>query len=171
MTTTSTTRRDRAPQTDQISIRPFRVNVPEAELAALRERIRATRWPERETVADASQGVQLATIEQLARYWATDYDWRRCEAKLNALPHVTGATYCSAECAKKDLASRLHGDLEGSISELNSNPLPPSFDLTLDDPDNLEAVRAVVQLLKDAVREQEEDGTYSQEQFRLGYQL
>jgi len=66
------------------------------------------------------------------------------ERKLNALPHVTGATYCSAECAKKDLASRLHGDLEGSISELNSNPLPPSFDLTLDDPDNLEAVRAAL---------------------------
>ncbi|HEY8000286.1 MAG TPA: permease-like cell division protein FtsX [Solirubrobacterales bacterium] len=64
--------------------------------------------------------------------------------KLNAVPHVTAATYCSPECAKKDLQSRLHGDLEGSISELNSNPLPPSFDLTLDDPDNLEAVRAAL---------------------------
>jgi cell division transport system permease protein len=62
--------------------------------------------------------------------------------KLNAIPHVTGAAYCSPTCAKKDLQSRLHGDLAGSISELNSNPLPPSFDLTLDDPDNLEAVRA-----------------------------
>jgi pimeloyl-ACP methyl ester carboxylesterase len=67
-------------------IRPFRVDVPEAELTELRRRINATRWPDRETVADGSQGVQLATIQQLARYWATDYDWRKCEAKLNALP-------------------------------------------------------------------------------------
>ncbi|MDB4965830.1 MAG: Epoxide hydrolase [Myxococcales bacterium] len=67
-------------------IRAFRVNVPEAELTELRRRINATRWPERETVADGSQGAQLATIQQLARYWATDYDWRKCEAKLNALP-------------------------------------------------------------------------------------
>ena len=63
------------------------MNVPEAELTELRRRINATRWPEKETVADASQGVQLATIQKLARYWATDYDWRKCEAKLNALPH------------------------------------------------------------------------------------
>jgi len=70
------------------AIRPFpKVNVPEAELIELRRRINATRWPERETVADASQGVQLATTQALARYWATDYDWRKCEAKLNALPN------------------------------------------------------------------------------------
>jgi hypothetical protein len=68
------------------AIRPFRNNVPEAELAELRRRISATKWPERETVTDASQGVQLATIQALARYWATDYDWRKIEAKLNALP-------------------------------------------------------------------------------------
>jgi pimeloyl-ACP methyl ester carboxylesterase len=68
-------------------IRPFRVNVPEAELAELRGRINATRWPERETVTDASQGVQLATIQALARYWATGYDWRKCEARLKALPN------------------------------------------------------------------------------------
>jgi pimeloyl-ACP methyl ester carboxylesterase len=68
------------------SIRPFQVNFPDAELTELRRRIEATRWPERETVTDASQGVQLATIQKLARYWATDYDWRKCEAKLNALP-------------------------------------------------------------------------------------
>ena len=55
-------------------------------LAELRRRINATKWPERETVTDASQGVQLATIQALARYWATDYDWRKCEARLNALP-------------------------------------------------------------------------------------
>jgi pimeloyl-ACP methyl ester carboxylesterase len=69
-----------------MNIRPFHVNVQEAELTELRRRINATRWPERETVTDASQGVQLATIQKLARYWATDYDWRKCEAKLNAVP-------------------------------------------------------------------------------------
>jgi Epoxide hydrolase N terminus/Alcohol dehydrogenase GroES-like domain len=68
------------------AIRPFHVNVPEAELTELRRRIMATKWPERETVTDQSQGVQLVTIQALARYWATDYDWRKCEAKLNALP-------------------------------------------------------------------------------------
>ena len=71
---------------DKTAIRPFHVNVPEAELTELRRRIDATRWPERETVGDASQGVQLATVQQLARYWATEYDWRKCEARLNALP-------------------------------------------------------------------------------------
>src|SRR3989442_924590 len=72
--------------TSTSEVRPFRFNVPEAELTELRRRINATKWPERETVADASQGVQLATTQALARYWATDYDWRTCEAKLNALP-------------------------------------------------------------------------------------
>src|SRR5260370_38283966 len=72
--------------TDKTAIRPFRVNVPEAELTELRRRIKATRWPERETVADASQGVQLATTQALARYWATEYDWRKIEAKMSALP-------------------------------------------------------------------------------------
>ena len=67
-------------------IRPFQVNVPETELIELRRRINATRWPDRETVTDSSQGVQLATMQKLARYWATDYDWRKVEAKLNALP-------------------------------------------------------------------------------------
>ena len=62
------------------------MNVPEAELTELRRRINNTRWPERETVTDASQGVQLATTQALARYWATEYDWRKIEAKLNALP-------------------------------------------------------------------------------------
>jgi len=72
---------------DKTAIRPFHVNVPEAELTELCRRIDATRWPERETVADASQGVQLATTQQLARYWANEYDWRTCEAKLKALPN------------------------------------------------------------------------------------
>src|SRR6202030_4370853 len=72
--------------TDNAAIRPFRMSFPETELAELRRRVSTTRWPERETVTDASQGVQLATIQKLARYWATDYDWRKCEAKLKALP-------------------------------------------------------------------------------------
>src|SRR5215831_12659341 len=67
-------------------IRSFQVDVPEEELADLRRRIAATRWPEKEPVADQSQGVQLETIQALARYWSTDYDFRRFEARLNALP-------------------------------------------------------------------------------------
>ena len=67
-------------------IRPYHINIPEAALVDLRRRIAATRWPEKETVADASQGVPLATMRELARYWATEYDWRKVEAKLNALP-------------------------------------------------------------------------------------
>ena len=73
------------------SIRPFRVNVPDAALADLRRRIVATNWPEKETVPDATQGMKLATMEKLARYWSTDYDWRKCEAKLNALPQFITA--------------------------------------------------------------------------------
>ena len=71
---------------DKNAIRPFHVNVPEAELTELRRRIDATKWPDRETVTDQSQGVQLATVQALARYWATEYDWRKCQARLNALP-------------------------------------------------------------------------------------
>jgi pimeloyl-ACP methyl ester carboxylesterase len=70
-------------------IHPFRVDIPDEALADLRRRIAATNWPEKETVADQSQGVPLAMIQKLARYWMTDYDWRRCEAKLNALPQFT----------------------------------------------------------------------------------
>jgi len=72
--------------TSATDIRPFRVNVPEQQLADLRRRIAATRWPERETVADATQGVQLATMEKLVRYWGIEYDFRRFEARLNAVP-------------------------------------------------------------------------------------
>jgi pimeloyl-ACP methyl ester carboxylesterase len=71
---------------DREAIRPFHLNVPEAELTELRRRINATRWPEQETVTDATQGVQFATMQKLARYWATDYDWRKVENRLNALP-------------------------------------------------------------------------------------
>ena len=102
MSAASTTRRDvlatsaaagafsliaeQMPQAAEGNIAPFRINVPEEKLVDLRRRIAATQWPERETVADQSQGVQLATIQELARYWATAYDWRKVETKLNALP-------------------------------------------------------------------------------------
>jgi hypothetical protein len=69
------------------AIRPFQVNVPDAELTELRRRITATRFPEKETVTDFSQGVPLATTQKLARYWATEYDWRKVEARLNAVPN------------------------------------------------------------------------------------
>jgi hypothetical protein len=68
------------------AVRPFTFDVPEAALQDLRRRIVATRWPEKEPVADISQGPQLATMQALADYWATEYDWRKCEAKLQALP-------------------------------------------------------------------------------------
>jgi len=70
-------------------VRPFQVEIPEEQLAELRRRIEATRWPSRELAEDRSQGVQLATMQALARYWTTDYDWRKCEARLNALPQFT----------------------------------------------------------------------------------
>jgi hypothetical protein len=69
------------------AIRPFEVTFPEAELTELRRRINATRWPDRETVPDQAQGVQLATIQAVAHYWGTEYDWRKIEAKLNGLPN------------------------------------------------------------------------------------
>jgi pimeloyl-ACP methyl ester carboxylesterase len=73
---------------DATEIRPFTIPVtPDAELEALRARVAATRWPDQETVADHSQGPKLAVMQELARYWSTEYDWRRCEAKLRALPH------------------------------------------------------------------------------------
>ena len=70
-------------------IRTFHVDIPDDQLAELRRRIAATRWPSKELVEDRSQGVQLATVQELARYWTTDYDWRKAEAKLNALPQFT----------------------------------------------------------------------------------
>jgi pimeloyl-ACP methyl ester carboxylesterase len=103
MSTTSSTRRDIlaisavagafsvlparfALAADDNTIRPFKINVPEEQVVDLRRRIAATRWPDRETVADQSQGVQLAKLQEIVRYWGTDYDWRKTEAKLNALP-------------------------------------------------------------------------------------
>src|SRR5918994_671195 len=75
--------------TGEEAIRPFRVHVADAALADLRQRLAATRWPTRELVEDRSQGVQLATLRELVRYWTTEYDWRKCEARLNALPLFT----------------------------------------------------------------------------------
>src|SRR5271167_416018 len=75
-----------APAATSDEIRPFHINVPEQDLVDLRRRLAATRWPEKETVDDDSQGVPLATMQQLVRYWQTDYDWRKVEARLNALP-------------------------------------------------------------------------------------
>ena len=84
MTATSTLQQRSERAADKNAIRPFQVKVRDADLTELRRRIQATRWPDRET--DASQGVQLATMQELARYWATEYDWRKVEARLNALP-------------------------------------------------------------------------------------
>src|SRR5262249_5210025 len=86
MTTLPTSSAQTVPSGGDTAIRPFHVDVPEAKLVDLRQRVAATIWPERETVADDSQGVRLATIQALTRHWATDYDWRRVEARLNALP-------------------------------------------------------------------------------------
>jgi len=86
MTETSATQRGSEQAAVKNAIRPFRVSIPEEALTDLRRRIVATRWPDKETVTDATQGVQLATMQALARYWGTEYDWRKVEARLNALP-------------------------------------------------------------------------------------
>ena len=86
MTQSSATQQSSNLRADKNAIRPFQIDVPESELTELRTRINATRWPDRETVTDATQGVQFATTQALARYWATEYDWRKCEARLSALP-------------------------------------------------------------------------------------
>jgi pimeloyl-ACP methyl ester carboxylesterase len=87
MTQTSATQQESKQAADKTVIRPFQIKVPETDLAELRRRIKATRWPERETVADDTQGVQLATIQKLAHYWATEYDWRKVEARLSSYQH------------------------------------------------------------------------------------
>jgi len=86
MTQNSATQPASEQASDKTAIRPFQVDFPKSELSDLRRRINATRWPEQELVTDASQGVQLATIQKLANYWQTDYDWRKVEARLNELP-------------------------------------------------------------------------------------
>src|SRR4051812_30240852 len=87
--TMTVTQSDTMMDTAAPAIRPFRINVAEADLVDLRQGIAATRWPERETVSYSSQGVPLAVIQELAGYWATEYDWRTVEAKLNALPQFS----------------------------------------------------------------------------------
>ena len=82
-----TTERRTEQTTGKTAIRPFRFEAADAELDEMRRRITATRFPEKETVADFSQGVQLALMQAVARYWATDYNWRRCEAKLSSYPN------------------------------------------------------------------------------------
>jgi pimeloyl-ACP methyl ester carboxylesterase len=77
---------DTMPSTAKPAVHPFHISVPEEELVELRQRLAATRWPDKETVTDQSQGVQLATMKEFVRYWQTDYDWRKAEAKLNAIP-------------------------------------------------------------------------------------
>jgi hypothetical protein len=86
---TDSVRYPRPVESSANDIRPFEVRIPDKALADLLRRIEATRWPTRELVRDRSQGVQLATLQALARYWATDYDWRAAEARLNALPQFT----------------------------------------------------------------------------------
>jgi pimeloyl-ACP methyl ester carboxylesterase len=87
MTQTSATQT--TPETNKDTVRPFRANVSESDITNLRERLAATRWPSKELVADRSQGVQLATLRELANFWTTEYDWRKCEARLNAVPQFT----------------------------------------------------------------------------------
>src|SRR5688500_5254874 len=87
MTPATVTERRTEQTTDKSAIRPFRFEASDAELEEMRRRITATRFPEKETVADFSQGVPLTTIEKLARYWATAYDWRKVESRLNAVPN------------------------------------------------------------------------------------
>ena len=87
--TTATTPRYAAQDAASTDIRPFQIEVPQADLDDLRQRLAAIRWPSKELVADRSQGVQLATMQELTRYWATDYDWRKVESQLNALPQFT----------------------------------------------------------------------------------
>jgi pimeloyl-ACP methyl ester carboxylesterase len=107
------------------AVRPFRIEVPQGEIDELRRRINATRWPTRELVTDRSQGVQLAAIQNLARYWTTEYDWRRCEARLNALPQFKteidglGIHFIHVESAHKDALPLImtHG-WPGSVVEL-----------------------------------------------------
>src|SRR6478752_6088934 len=87
MTESPATKKSSKSTTEEAGIRPFHVSFPEADLIELRRRIEATRWPDRETVTDATQGVQLDTMQKLARHWTTEYDWRKCEARINAYPN------------------------------------------------------------------------------------
>jgi len=116
---------DTTTRSGENAVRPFRIEVPQGELDELHRRINATRWPTRELVTDRSQGVQLAAIQNLARYWTTEYDWRRCEARLNALSQfkteIDGLDihFIHVESAHKDALPLImtHG-WPGSVVEL-----------------------------------------------------
>ncbi len=116
---------DTTTASSESAVRPFRIEVPQGEIDELRRRINATRWPTRELVPDRSQGVQLAAIQNLARYWATEYDWRRCEARLNVLPQFkteidgVGIHFIHVESAHKNALPLImtHG-WPGSVVEL-----------------------------------------------------
>ena len=114
----------------EAEVRPFRVDLPDEAIADLRRRITAMRWPTKELVGDRSQGVQLATIQELARYWAADYDWRACEAKLNALPQAAALADRAAAHAAPDnpwaVATLLDSLREAGADELAA-ALPPGY--------------------------------------------
>jgi hypothetical protein len=114
------------------AVRPFRVNVPEEDLDDLRRRIAATRWPSKELVEDRSQGVQLATLQALARYWTTDYDWRKAEDHKKDLEvqHKHGAkalkywfseekgeVYCLFEAPNSEAAEAVHREAHGNVAD------------------------------------------------------
>ncbi len=84
---TTTSKESATAAVEGAAIRPFRIDIPQEETDELRRRLQETRWPEKETVSDTSQGVQLATMQALVRYWGTEYDFGRLEARLNAFPH------------------------------------------------------------------------------------
>jgi len=115
------------------SIRPFRVKVPQAEVTELRRRIKATRFPERETVRDLSQGVPLATVQKLAKYWATEYDWRKCEARLNAAPNfiteIDGRKITGSDDVSSAVAARKPGEKAQVTVERGGNRRTLTVDL------------------------------------------
>ena len=114
-----------APAAESDAIRPFHIEIPKEGLVSLRERLMMTRWPDRETVADPSQGVQLKTVQQLAHYWRTDYDWRKVEAKLNALQdQAKGAS----DRARVRIEKRI-GEVKADFA-MRSKKLNQAWDLT-----------------------------------------
>ena len=108
----------------QPAVRPFRINVPDEALVDLRRRILATRWPDKETVPDQSQGAQLAKIQALVRYWGTDYDWRKVEATLNALPQRVAAVVPGDRLVVLALPSTGRREMETQRARRPRRPCP-----------------------------------------------